>query len=110
MVRNGLRGIGLSAGAPLLAFAIGCAMHGGGTARATGHTCSATDKRFIATASTNMTALGIWAQEYKTGDLGAADVVKEAKDAAQRVGYIKPHDPSLKLSQRLIWSMFNEYG
>ena len=110
MVRHGLRGIGLSAAALVLAFAIGFAMHGGGDARATGHTCSATDKRFIQTASTNMTALGIWAEEYKTGDLRAAEVVKQAQDAAQRVGYVKPHDPSLKLSQRLIGSMFREYG
>ena len=110
MVRNGLRGIGLSAAALVLAFAIGFAMHGGGTAHATGHTCSATDKRFIETASTNMTALGVWADGYKTGEIGAAEVVKEARDAAKRVDYVKPHDPSLKLSQRLIGSMFREYG
>ena len=85
-------------------------MHGGGTARAQGHSCSATDKRFIETASTNMTALGIWAEGFKTGDLGAAEVIEEARDAAKRVEYAKPHDPSLKLSQRLIGSMFREYG
>ena len=85
-------------------------MHGGGTAQAKGHTCSATDKRFIETASTNMTALGVWADGYKTGDIGAAEVVKEARDAAKRVDYVKPLDPSLKLSQRLIGSMFREYG
>ena len=107
---EGLRGIGLSAAALVLAFAIGFAMHGGGTARAQGHSCSATDKRFIETASTNMTALGVWADGYKTGDIGAAEVVKEARDAAKRVDYVKPLDPSLKLSQRLIGSMFREYG
>ena len=85
-------------------------MHGGGTARAQGHSCSATDKRFIETASTNMTALGIWAEGFKTGDLGAAEVIEEARDAAKRVEYAKPHDPSLQLSQRLIGSMFREYG
>ena len=86
-------------------------MHGGGTAHAQqGHSCSATDKRFIETASTNMTALGIWAEGFKTGDLGAAEVIEEARDAAKRVEYAKPHDPSLKLSQRLIGSMFREYG
>ena len=110
IVCHGLRGIGLSAAALVLAFAIGFAMHGGGTAHATGHTCSATDKRFIETASTNMTALGMWADGYKTGEIGASEVVKESRDAAKRVEYVKPHDPSLKLSQRLIGSMFREYG
>ena len=106
-----MRGIGLSAAALVLAFAIGFAMHGGGTAHAQrGHTCSATDKRFIETASTNMTALGVWADGYKSGDIGAAEVVKESRDAAKRVEYVRPLDPSLRLSQRLIGSMFREYG
>jgi hypothetical protein len=57
-----------------------------------------------------MTALSIWAEGYKAGELEAEEVARQASDAARRVGYVKPRDPSLKLSQRLINAMFREYG
>ncbi len=85
------------------------AVHGGG-GEALEHTCSATDKRFIQTATMNMTALGIWADGYRSGEIPAEDVARQAHDAAQRVAYVAPRDPSLRHTQRLIYAMFDEYG
>jgi hypothetical protein len=111
MVSFGLRGfwIGGIAAAVVLAFGLGLAVRGGSTAEIR-HTCGATDKRFIQTASTNMTALGVWAEGYRSGDISPEDVAREARDAAKRVGYVEPRDPSLRLAQRLIDDMFVEYG
>jgi len=105
-----VRGIGVTAAALVIAFGIGFAMRGGGGEAAYAHTCSATDKRFIQAATTDMTALSVWAEGYRAGELDADEVAREASDAARRVGYVKPRDPSLKLSQRLINAMFVEYG
>jgi hypothetical protein len=104
---RGLRGIGVIAAALVLALAAsGC----GGAERARTHSCGATDKRFITTASTNMTALGIWAAGYRSGDIEPQQIVEQARDAAKRVGYVKPTDPSLREAQQLIVPMFTEYG
>ncbi len=105
-----MRRIGVTPAALVLAFVIGMAVRGGGTEDALAHTCSATDKRFIKTAGTNMTALGVWAEGYKSGEIDAADVARQARDAAKRVKYVKPLDPSLRHAQRLIDAMFIEYG
>jgi hypothetical protein len=110
MVRFGLRGIGVTAAALVCAFGIGFALRGGGAEAAHAHTCSATDKRFIQAAGTDMTALSMWSEGFRKGEISADDVVQQAEDAAKRVGYVKPHDPALKLSQRLIDQMFREYG
>ena len=105
-----MRGIALIAAGLLVAFAIGFAVRGGGDTEAVAHSCSATDKRFIKTAGTNMTALGVWAEGYKSGEIEAAEVAREAKNAAKRVSYVKPRDPALRHAQRLIDAMFEEYG
>lgn len=111
MVRCGLRGIwiGVIAAALVLAFGLGLGVRGGSSMDLR-HTCGATDKRFIRTASTNMTALGVWSEGYRTGDIEADDVAREARDAARRVAFVKPRDPSLKAAQRFIDGMFTEYG
>ena len=57
-----------------------------------------------------MTAFTLWSDGFRSGELEADEVAQEADDAARRVGYVKPQDPSLKLSQQLIDGMFREYG
>ena len=57
-----------------------------------------------------MTALGIWAAGYKSGDIEPAQIVAQARDAAKRIGYVEPKDPSLLEAQQLIVPMFTEYG
>jgi hypothetical protein len=105
-----LRGIGIIAAALVLAFAIGFGVRGLGTEDALAHSCSATDKRFIKTATTNMTALGIWAEGYREGEIDAEEVRTQARAAAKRIVYVKPRDPALRQAQRLMDAMFTEYG
>ncbi len=57
-----------------------------------------------------MTALGIWASGYQDGAIDPAEMVAQARDAAKRVAYTEPHDPSLRRAQVLIDAMFLEYG
>ena len=99
------------AAALLVAFSIGFALRGGEDTEAMSvHFCGAMDKRFIKTASTNMTALGIWATSYKDGASEPGDVAREARAAAKRVRHVKPRDPSLREAQKLVAAMFSEYG
>jgi hypothetical protein len=74
------------------------------------HTCSATDRQFILQAKTNVTALGLWAQEYLSGDAPPGEVVSEAKRAAAIVHSTEPTDFSLRQARNLMWAMFIEYG
>lgn len=99
----------ISGTAAVLVLAITASGCGGGE-QSRAHSCGATDKRFITTASTNMAALGIWAAGYKSGDIEPAEIVEQARDAARRVSYVKPNDPSLREAQQLIVPMFAEYG
>jgi len=82
----------------------------GAKAAPAAHTCSVTDRQFINTVQLNMTSLGLWADEYKSGDMNAADVVHEARDAATIVHDTQPVDPSLKTTRSLLNAMFNEYA
>ncbi len=105
-----MRKLGITAAVLLLVLGLGFAVLGGGAERAEAHSCSAVDKRFIQTASTNMDALSVWSEGYRKGEIGAEEVAMEAEDAAKRVGYVKPLDPALKQSQELIDGMFREYS
>ena len=106
-----MRKIGVTAAALVLAFSIGFAARGAdGNEGAARHFCSATDKDFIRTATTDMTQLGIWAASYKEGNTEPGEVVREARAAAKRVGYVEPRDPSLQKAQRFMSAMFLEYG
>jgi hypothetical protein len=108
-MRNGLLAAGL-----LLAFfallAPGFGFGGTKAAAATQHVCSATDRAFINTAQVNITSLGLWADQYKSGDAKASDVIREAQDAAKVVLATDPADPSLLQTRALLNSMFNEYA
>jgi hypothetical protein len=79
-------------------------------AAAVAHTCSATDRQFIQEARTNMTALGLWADQYQSGDANPSEVVTEARRAAKTVQGMGPTDPSLQQTQRLIVGMLVEYA
>jgi hypothetical protein len=74
------------------------------------HTCSATDRQFIETARTNMTALGLWSEEYESGDAGGAELVSQARAGAKIVRGTGPTDFSLQQAQRLLVGMLNEYA
>ncbi len=106
-----VRRIGVLAAALVIAFTIGFAARGGGGGEAAPpHSCGATDKRFIKTATINMTELGIWGAAYRDGSAEPETVAAEARAAAKRVAYVQPRDPSLVKAQRLMSAMFSEYG
>jgi hypothetical protein len=74
------------------------------------HSCGAADQRFLERATLDVTALGVWAQDYRSGDLAPREVAQEAFDAAQRVTHVTPNDPSLRQAQQYLDGMFTEYG
>jgi hypothetical protein len=90
----------------LLACASGCS----GAGATLTHSCGANDRRFIQTASIDVTALGSLSADYQSGNAGPDEVAQEAFDAAQRVTHVKPRDPSLRTAQKYLDAMFNEYG
>jgi hypothetical protein len=104
---GGVRRLGLSAAVAAFALTAGACT---GSQASVEHSCGAVDKRFIQTAGLNMTALGIWASGYQDGAIDPAEMVAQARDAARRVSYTEPHDPSLRRAQVLIDAMFLEYG
>ena len=91
-----------------LSFLIGS---GRASTRATANdTCSAADKQFLATVSSNMTQLGYWSDSLSTGDATPALVIKQSKAEAAQVYATRPTDPSLFTSRSLLRKMFLEYG
>jgi hypothetical protein len=90
----------------LLAASAGCT----GSREAQAHSCSAKDRHFLQTAGVDVTAFGLWRQDYRTGSITAREASREAFDAAERVGHVEPSDPSLRTAQRYLDGMFTEYG
>ena len=105
-MRTGL----IAAGLALLAA--GILLAGGGRAQgaAVEHTCSATDRHFIAKAELSMTSLRLWSEGYRRGEATEAELVAEARRAAKRVDSLSPRDPSLRKTKVLIAGMLTEYG
>ena len=107
-----MRRIGLTAAGLLAMVTIALALVTSGRARPNLaiHTCSATDRQFIETARTNMTALGLWSEQYESGDAGGAELVKQARAGAKIVRATGPTDSSLQQTRRLLVSMLTEYA
>ena len=100
----------MAAGLALLAAAV--LLTGGGRARSATveHTCSAADRQFISKTELNLTALGVWSEDYRRGDVTEDEVVAEARKAAQRLERLQPTDPSLRTTKPLLAGMLIEYG
>jgi hypothetical protein len=106
-----VRRIGLTAAALLAMATLALALVTSGRARPNrAHTCSATDRQFIEAARTNMTALGLWGEQYESGEAGGGEVVSEARTAAKIVRGMGPTDFSLGQTQRLLVGMLSEYA
>jgi len=73
-------------------------------------TCSAADRQFIATVSTNLTQLGYWSDALVSHDVAPEVVVRQARAEAQQVGATRPQDRTLHAARGLIGSMFLEYS
>jgi hypothetical protein len=93
-----------------LSFLIGTpqAAPAGGVAAT--HTCSAADKQFLLTVSSNMEQLQYWSDSLQSGDATAAVVIKQAHAEAEQVAVTGPTDPSLHTARSLLRKMFLEYG
>jgi hypothetical protein len=103
--------IGLTVAGLVAAFAVALSLATASRARPSlTHTCSVTDRQFIETARTNMTAIGLWGQQFLNGESGAGEVAAQAKQAARIVAGTSPTDPSLFRTRRLMVGMFTEYA
>ena len=106
-MRCELRRFGLTAAALVLApTAFGC----GGAQDPLAHSCVATDQKFIATASADVTAFNALADDFRAGSVGAEEIAEEAFSASARVANVEPKDPSLRQAQKYLDAMFTEYG
>lgn len=103
--------IGLTAAGVLAALLLALTLATSGRARPNMvHTCSATDRQFIETARTNMTALELWSEQYQSGQATKDDLVDQARTAARIVRGSRPTDYSLQQTRRLVTGMLTEYA
>ncbi|HEY3069463.1 MAG TPA: hypothetical protein VGJ34_04035 [Gaiellaceae bacterium] len=91
-------------------FLLACTSACSGSSSALGHSCGASDRRFIQAAAIDVTALGSLTADYQSGNAAPEEVAQEAFEAAERVTHVKPNDPSLRTAQRYLDAMFHEYG
>ncbi len=73
------------------------------------HTCSATDKQFIADAQLNMDALSSDSQDFLHGDAKASEVIATDRMALTSIRGTGPSDPSLSKTRAILSAMFVEY-
>ena len=74
------------------------------------YVCSAVDKQFIQTVSTNMIQLSYWSNELVTHDADPATVASQAHLEAEQVSATSPEDRTLHATRDLLSSMFSEYS
>ena len=74
------------------------------------HTCSAADKQFIDTVSSNMTQLAYWSDSLVNGDVDSSVVVHQARAEADQVDATRPTDPSLDKTRFLLKGMLTQYA
>ena len=72
--------------------------------------CSAVDKQFIQTVSTNMIQLGYWSDSLRDQSADPWTVVKQARSEAGQVSATDPEDRTLHATRDLLSSMFLEYS
>ena len=74
------------------------------------HTCSAPDRQFLNTVSTNMMQLAYWSDALVQNDVEPAVVVKQARAEAAQVDATRPTDPTLEQTRGLLRAMFTAYA
>jgi hypothetical protein len=74
------------------------------------HTCSAADKQFIDTVSSNLTQLAYWSSSLLSNDASPAEVARQARSEAAQVAATRPTDPTLSQARTLLRLMFMQYG
>jgi hypothetical protein len=84
--------------------------NGRAQAGAVTYTCSAPDKQFIGTVSSNLVQLRYWSDALVNHDVEPEVVVKQAREEAGQVGALQPQDRTLTATRGLLGSMFVEYS
>jgi hypothetical protein len=74
------------------------------------HTCSAADKQFIDTVSSNMTQLTYWSDSLVSDDVDPPTVVHQARAEADQIDATRPTDPTFGQARPLLKGMFVQYA
>jgi hypothetical protein len=74
------------------------------------HTCSAPDRQFLNTVSSNMTQLAYWSDALVQNDVSPGVVVKQVRAEAAQVEATRPTDPTLEQTRGLLRSMLMSYA
>jgi hypothetical protein len=74
------------------------------------YVCSAADKQFIDTVSSNMMQLSYWSDALVSHDADPATVVQQARSEATQIRATQPEDRTLHATRDLLGSMFDEYA
>lgn len=74
------------------------------------HTCSAPDRQFLNTVSSNMMQLAYWSDALVHDDVAPGVVVKQARAEAAQVDATRPTDPTFEQTRGLLRSMFTAYA
>jgi hypothetical protein len=74
------------------------------------YVCSAADKQFIDTVSSQMTQLSYWSDALVSHDVEPDVVIKQARDESAQIGATRPTDRTLHATRDLLGSMFVEYS
>jgi hypothetical protein len=74
------------------------------------YVCSAADKQFIDTASSNMVQLGYWSDALVSHDVDPSIVIKQARSEAGQIDATRPLDRTLGATRSLLSSMLVEYS
>ena len=72
--------------------------------------CSAPDKQFIGTVSSNLMQLSYWSDALVSHDVEPGIVVMQARAEAAQVGATRPLDRTLHATRGLLGAMFLEYS
>ena len=74
------------------------------------HTCGLTDRQFLANYQVQLTAVGMYGDDYLHGSAKAQEVISVASAAAKAVRTSAPYDPTLLTVRHFAPAMFLEFG
>jgi len=74
------------------------------------HSCGLTDRQFLANYQVQLTAVGMYGDDYLDGSAKAPEVIAAAGEAARAVRSSAPFDPSLLTVRHYAPAMFLEFA
>src|SRR5205814_6653789 len=73
-------------------------------------TCGLTDRQFLVNYEVQLTAVGMYGDDYLDGSAKAQEVIAAAREAARVVRTSAPYDPALLTVRHFAPAMFLEFG